>query len=326
MRVRRGRRGGAGGARSRGLRCRCARPTCASSCSTSPGSARSSRGCAPTTLPSAATSLPSATASRSSSPPASPPRRRATGRRCASTARCGRSRLTVEGTGSSSLAGSRSSPRRASWPREPGRTSLLGSLGGSVPLTLRRGQIGRYCPPASFGARARSSRITCTSSGCGRTGRRATTSSAGAEAGRRSSCASPSCWARGADPERLADFARELHWRLPATAGGIWRGSWASFYDFTPDGNPVVDRVPGHDGLIVATGGSGHAFKLAPALGLGVPSWSATATSRASTGRSSASGASGEGLGDPARRGRRHALLARPAVASSYWRSSRAVR
>ena len=56
---------------------------------------------------------------------------------------------------------------------------------------------------------------------------------------------------------------------FPATRGGIWRGSWASFYDFTPDGNPVVDRVPGRQGLLVATGGSGHAFKLAPALGLG---------------------------------------------------------
>ena len=51
--------------------------------------------------------------------------------------------------------------------------------------------------------------------------------------------------------------------------GGIWRGSWSSFYDFTPDENPVVDRVPGHERLIVAAGGSGHAFKLAPALGLG---------------------------------------------------------
>jgi glycine/D-amino acid oxidase-like deaminating enzyme len=82
--------------------------------------------------------------------------------------------------------------------------------------------------------------------------------------------AAPETATRGADADRLADFERELAWRLPATTGGIWRGSWSSFYDFTPDGNPVVDRVPGHERLIVATGGSGHAFKLAPALGLAV--------------------------------------------------------
>ena len=81
--------------------------------------------------------------------------------------------------------------------------------------------------------------------------------------------ATPQTAQRGADDSALAEFARELVWRLPPMEGGIWRGSWSSFYDFTPDENPVVDRVPGHERLIVAAGGSGHAFKLAPALGLG---------------------------------------------------------
>jgi glycine/D-amino acid oxidase-like deaminating enzyme len=65
----------------------------------------------------------------------------------------------------------------------------------------------------------------------------------------------------------LETFAREL---APASgsAGGVWRGSWSSFYDFTPDSNPVIDQIPGRPNLITATGMSGHCFKLAPSLGL----------------------------------------------------------
>jgi glycine/D-amino acid oxidase-like deaminating enzyme len=147
---------------------------------------------------------------------------------------------------------------------------LLGALGGAVPLTLRRGQVGRYRPPAAFGAPGaiisdHVHELWMRPDGAdghylvgGRGGRPDV------------ELAAPETLTRGADDDRLRDFERELGWRLPATRGGIWRGSWASFYDFTPDGNPVADRVPGHERLIVATGGSGHAFKLAPALGVGV--------------------------------------------------------
>ena len=73
----------------------------------------------------------------------------------------------------------------------------------------------------------------------------------------------------GADDSMLETFAGELAHRFPGMAGGVWRGSWSSFYDFTPDGNPVIDFVPGRPNLITATGMSGHCFKLAPSLGLG---------------------------------------------------------
>ena len=73
----------------------------------------------------------------------------------------------------------------------------------------------------------------------------------------------------GADDAMLETFAGELAHRFPGMAGGVWRGSWSSFYDFTPDGNPVIDLVPGRANLITATGMSGHCFKLAPSLGLG---------------------------------------------------------
>ena len=38
-------------------------------------------------------------------------------------------------------------------------------------------------------------------------------------------------------------------------------------YSDSWDGNFYIDHVPGRAGLMVATGGSGHAFKFAPALG-----------------------------------------------------------
>ena len=38
------------------------------------------------------------------------------------------------------------------------------------------------------------------------------------------------------------------------------------FYDVTPDHQPVIGPVPGHDGLWLAAGFSGHGFMLAPAV------------------------------------------------------------
>ena len=38
-------------------------------------------------------------------------------------------------------------------------------------------------------------------------------------------------------------------------------------YDVTPDWHPLLGPVDGIEGLFLATGGSGHCFKLAPAIG-----------------------------------------------------------
>ena len=38
-------------------------------------------------------------------------------------------------------------------------------------------------------------------------------------------------------------------------------------YDVTPDWHPILGAVEGLDGVFLATGGSGHCFKLAPAIG-----------------------------------------------------------
>jgi len=44
-------------------------------------------------------------------------------------------------------------------------------------------------------------------------------------------------------------------------------GGRVGLYDVTPDWHPLLGPVDGYEGLHLATGGSGHCFKLAPAIG-----------------------------------------------------------
>ena len=44
-------------------------------------------------------------------------------------------------------------------------------------------------------------------------------------------------------------------------------GGGVGLYDVTPDWHPLLGPVEGYEGLHLATGGSGHCFKLGPAIG-----------------------------------------------------------
>lgn len=82
---------------------------------------------------------------------------------------------------------------------------------------------------------------------------------------------------RGAVDSGLEDrFRSFLEESLPALAGAPTVDSRLCFYSDSWDGDFYIDRVPGYEGLIVATGGSGHAFKFAPMLG----DWIADAVER----------------------------------------------
>jgi glycine/D-amino acid oxidase-like deaminating enzyme len=83
---------------------------------------------------------------------------------------------------------------------------------------------------------------------------------------------------RGADPdaaaaataEDLAPLVGAASRRVPALEdAGIARGV-TGVYDMTPDARPLLGRLPGLDGLIVAAGFSGMGFKIAPAVGEGI--------------------------------------------------------
>ena len=53
---------------------------------------------------------------------------------------------------------------------------------------------------------------------------------------------------------------------VPAANGALLDGK-SCLYTVTPDGDFILDRLPGFPQLIVASPCSGHGFKFAPAIG-----------------------------------------------------------
>ncbi len=68
----------------------------------------------------------------------------------------------------------------------------------------------------------------------------------------------------GEHEQRCRDFLREA---VPALAGAHVVGRRICYYCDTFDGYFWIDSHPQLPGLVVAAGGSGHAFKFAPVLG-----------------------------------------------------------
>ena len=69
------------------------------------------------------------------------------------------------------------------------------------------------------------------------------------------------------DPEFARDVYERVTARLPRLEGMRRVGGSVGLYDVTPDWHPILGAVDGLDGLFLATGGSGHCFKLGPAIG-----------------------------------------------------------
>ena len=63
---------------------------------------------------------------------------------------------------------------------------------------------------------------------------------------------------------RFRAFFREA---IPELAGARIERTRVCFYCDAPGGRFLIDRVPGHDRIVVAAGGSGHGFKFAPVIG-----------------------------------------------------------
>lgn len=72
------------------------------------------------------------------------------------------------------------------------------------------------------------------------------------------------------DMDHVSRIDKLVSNRMPAFDEAQYVAGWTGPYDITPDWNPIVGPVPGHDGLYVATGFSGHGFKLAPTIGEGL--------------------------------------------------------
>jgi glycine/D-amino acid oxidase-like deaminating enzyme len=66
---------------------------------------------------------------------------------------------------------------------------------------------------------------------------------------------------------RTAVLKRRFAARFPSLGEPEITHAWAGMIDAMPDVVPVVDRVPELEGLIVATGMSGHGFGIGPGFG-----------------------------------------------------------
>ena len=71
----------------------------------------------------------------------------------------------------------------------------------------------------------------------------------------------------GMDQAPAVDALARVARRMPALNESYLRGGWSGLFTTTPDWHPILDRVPGVEGLYCMVGFSGHGFKLAPAIG-----------------------------------------------------------
>jgi sarcosine oxidase subunit beta len=70
-----------------------------------------------------------------------------------------------------------------------------------------------------------------------------------------------------ADAAFEADVRSRLGRRFPGLNGLTAVDRTVGLYEVTPDWHPILGPVDGYDGLFLATGGSGHGFKIGPAIG-----------------------------------------------------------
>jgi len=75
------------------------------------------------------------------------------------------------------------------------------------------------------------------------------------------------------DAAYVAGCREALAARLPAFADAPMRGGWAGMIMMSPDGRPIIDRLPAADGLWAMLGDSGTSFKTAPAIGRCLAEW-----------------------------------------------------
>lgn len=76
----------------------------------------------------------------------------------------------------------------------------------------------------------------------------------------------PDDYPNRADDHAIETVVTKLGHRLPAMPDPRITSSYGGGYDVTPDYNPIIGPSP-RDGLFLATGFSGHGFKISPAVG-----------------------------------------------------------
>ena len=77
----------------------------------------------------------------------------------------------------------------------------------------------------------------------------------------------PDTYLRGVTNAEIDRYRASIRLRMPFLERGSLLGGWAGIYDDSIDAHPIVDAVPGAEGLYCALGMSGNCFKLSPVIG-----------------------------------------------------------
>ncbi len=77
----------------------------------------------------------------------------------------------------------------------------------------------------------------------------------------------PDNYNEAADGDWLPGIRQRLSRRYPGMHRGYGRGGYGALYAITPDWHPIIDRLPGIEGVYCAVGFSGHGFKMSPIVG-----------------------------------------------------------
>ncbi len=77
----------------------------------------------------------------------------------------------------------------------------------------------------------------------------------------------PDDYDEAADGDWLPQVRQRLSRRYPSMHRGYGRGGYGALYAITPDWHPILDRLPGIEGVYCAVGFSGHGFKMSPIVG-----------------------------------------------------------
>ena len=83
----------------------------------------------------------------------------------------------------------------------------------------------------------------------------------------------PNNYKETVDEDFVSDVATRLQHRFPPFAGATRIDSYGALYDVTPDWYPFTGPRSGLAGYYDACGGSGHGFKIAPALSYHLARW-----------------------------------------------------
>jgi sarcosine oxidase subunit beta len=141
---------------------------------------------------------------------------------------------------------------------------LAGAIGLDLPLETPREQDVFYdtgpAPTVEHAVSAQVDRVYLRPDGAGRL-------LAGRGYPKQYDFVDPDGYDEGVDQAFEADVRRRVVRRFPRLAGMRAVGGRAALYEVTPDWHPLLGAVDGYEGLYLATGGSGHCFKLGPAIG-----------------------------------------------------------